>query len=320
LGPYQNGDAGTEIARVRKIIAVPNCYVPLFLSREVTASYFFQAIYPQIVLDGKEQACAPFIKFFQVAITKTQANANTSALDTIAPTAPPRNVTLLDSSRQLIEHHFPAMNQSIAALQQNQIAQQLAAHNQLSVKHRVEDENRRVEEKTITVEKWLGTTRFTRLLRVSAVQTEADLHPIWCLLANAKKKERLAILQSTLDENRESLGEYHLTFLANASLLNLMESLSYSMTSKDAIKTGFNPFIFGDSDMEAAQQANTRVELMLSGGASPSLADAEAALSTKINLPTSDGSSHHIRRQQILAMSLFPVNHHFTGRLAKGPL
>ena len=32
LGPYQNGDAGTEVAQVRKIIAIPNCYVPLFLA------------------------------------------------------------------------------------------------------------------------------------------------------------------------------------------------------------------------------------------------------------------------------------------------
>ena len=55
LGPYQNGDAGTETNRVRKIIAILNCYVPLFLAREVKASYFFNAIYyPQIVLDGKE--------------------------------------------------------------------------------------------------------------------------------------------------------------------------------------------------------------------------------------------------------------------------
>ena len=89
LGPYQNGDAGTELARVRKVIALPHCYVPLFLAREVTASYFFTAIYPQIVLDNKEQACQPLIKYFQVAITKLQANANDSPLDTTAPVAPP---------------------------------------------------------------------------------------------------------------------------------------------------------------------------------------------------------------------------------------
>ena len=312
LGPYQNGDAGTIVARVRKIIAIPNCYVPLFLAREVTASYFFTAIHPQIVLDGKEQACAAFIKYFQVAITRIQPNNDTSPLDTNAPIAPPRNVNLLDYRRQILEHHFPSMNQSLAILQQNQIAQQLAAHNQLSVQHRVEDEERRIKEKTITVEKWLGYTRFTRLLRISAVQGEADLHPIWLKLANAKKKERLSILQSHLDENRESLGEYHLSFIANAALLNLLESLSYAMVSKDAIETGLNPFFFGDSDMEASQQANARVELMLAGGASPSLADAEAALATKINMPQADGSSRNIRRQQILSMSIFPLQHQFT--------
>ena len=86
------------------------------------------------------------------------------------------------------------MNQSLAALQQNQIAQQIASHNQLAVKHRVEDESHRVQEKNVTVEKWLGLTRFTRLLRVSAVQSEADIHPIWAQIANAKKKERLTIL------------------------------------------------------------------------------------------------------------------------------
>ena len=106
------------------------------------------------------------------------------------------------------------------------------------------------------MEKWLGLTQFTRLLPISAVQAKSDLHPIWHQLVNAKKKERLALVQSVMDENRESIGEYHLTFLANASLLNLIESLSYSMVSKDAIKIGFNPFLLGDTGMEASQQAN----------------------------------------------------------------
>ena len=87
------------------------------------------------------------------------------------------------------------------------------------------------------------------------------------------------------------------------------------MVSKDAIETGLNPFLFGDSDMEASQQANARIELMLAGGASPSLADAEAALATKINMPSADGSSRNIRRQQILAMSIFPPQHQFTNWL-----
>lgn len=48
---------------------------------------------------------------------------------------------------------------------------------------------------------------------------------------------------------------------------------------ENTIKTSFNPFLFGDADMEAAQQANARVELMLSGGASPLLADADDLIS-----------------------------------------
>ena len=37
--------------------------------------------------------------------------------------------------------------------------------------------------------------------------------------------------------------------------------------------------------MKASQQANARIELMLVCGASPSLADVEAVLATKINMP-----------------------------------
>ena len=80
-----------------------------------------------------------------------------------------------------------------------------------------------------------------------------------------------------MDENRKSIGEYRLTFLTNASLLNLIESLSYSMVSKDAIETGFNPFLFGDTDMEASQQASWNQPLAWGCGSSFSHQDQSAS-------------------------------------------
>ena len=74
FGPYAAQDANTEVVRVRKIIPILFKYVSLFLAREVSPRYFFEHIHPQMITDGIDNACAPFIRFFKIAITRSAAN------------------------------------------------------------------------------------------------------------------------------------------------------------------------------------------------------------------------------------------------------
>ena len=48
---------------------------------------------------------------------------------------------------------------------------------------------------------------------------------------------------------------------------------------------------------------------MMSGGANPTLADAQEALKSKITMPPADGSNRNVRRKQIFMMTLLPAGH-----------
>ena len=308
FGPYAAQDANTEVVRVRKTIPIPFKYVSLFLAREVTPTYFFNHIYPQMVTDGVEQACLPFVHFFQIAMTRQAAN-QASALEVPLLVAPARNSQLLEVRHQLIQHHFPQINQSLVGLQQNQIATQLALMRQQQELSKVQEEQRKQDEKETSVEKILGKERLSTLLRLSRVNSESALAPFWSRLADVKKSSWLSVLQAFLDNNREQLGEKHLTFPADNALLNTALSMVWGMVTKDSIETGINLFRLSDTDLESAQQRLAEVELIMSGGANPSLADAQEALKSKITMPPSDGSNRNVRRMQILMMTLLPAGH-----------
>ena len=65
LGPYNAGDAVTEVIRVRCTIVIPFAYVNAFLANEVTPQFFWETIYPQIGMGGREADCLALLRFFK---------------------------------------------------------------------------------------------------------------------------------------------------------------------------------------------------------------------------------------------------------------
>ena len=155
----------------------------------------------------------------------------------------------------------------------------------------------------------MGHERFDLLLRLSRAQNEQQLAPIWSRLANTKKSSWASTVQAAYDSVKENLNEPHLTMVANTAMVNTTVSLSWYLTTKDAIDTGINPFRFGETDLEAAQQLQATIELMLSGQANPTLADAQHVLDTKVVLPSPDNSNRNVRRMQIWALTWLPNPH-----------
>ena len=89
---------------------------------------------------------------------------------------------------------------------------------------------------------------------LSRVNSESALAPFWSRLADVKKSSWLSVLQAFLDNNREQLGEKHLTFPADNALLNTALGLVWGMVTKDSIETGINLFQLSDTDLESVQQ------------------------------------------------------------------
>ena len=67
---------------------------------------------------------------------------------------------------EVIQKHFPELNQGLAILQQNQIAQQIASFTTMQQQTHIDDENHRLTEKNQTIDKFLGQERIDRLLRL----------------------------------------------------------------------------------------------------------------------------------------------------------
>jgi hypothetical protein len=89
---------------------------------------------------------------------------------------------------------------------------------------------------------------------LSRVNSESALAPFWSRLADVKKSSWLSIIQAFLDNNKEQLGEKHLTSLTNKALLNTALSMVQGMVTKDSIDTGINLFQLSDTDLESVQQ------------------------------------------------------------------
>ena len=308
LGPYADGDAGTEVIRVRRTIVIPFSYVNVFLANEVTPRFFWETIHPQIITDGREADCLALLRFFQVAITQTP-NGGPSVLELPALPAAGRDQVIHQARTRILHHHLPGLSTQHQANQQNAIATQLANIATQQQQFRQEDQNAKTLASARTVQTWLGDQAFDKLLRYSHSADEAGLAPIWGQLARAKKADWLSIVQAQYDHYREQLNEEHLTMMADMSLLTTTIHLSWGMATKDSITTGIQPFRFPDTDTEAYEQRNSEIELMLSGSTQTTLADARTISQAKLILPSNESSLRNVRRLQIWALTFLPANH-----------
>ena len=81
------------------------------------------------------------------------------------------------------------------------------------------------------------------------------------------------------------------------------------MAILDAIGTGIQFFQFGDTELEAAQIRQSKMDLMLSSTDKSSLYDAIEAPDVKIQLPPSYRSNRNVRRLKIWLLSILLANH-----------
>ena len=64
---------------------------------------------------------------------------------------PGRNIEFLKRRDEVVHKHFPELNQGLAVLQQNQIAQQIASFTTMQQQNQIDDENCRLAEKNQTL-------------------------------------------------------------------------------------------------------------------------------------------------------------------------
>ena len=310
LGPYANGDANTEVVRSRYIIPIPFKYANIFLASGITPRRFFLEVYPLMVTDQIEQDCLSLIRFMQIALTIPGPNLP-STIEVAAPIAPPRDTRLLDIREAIIQHHFPALNQSLVGLQQSQIAVQLSHLNQQMAQNRADDIAKLADAKAVSLETHYGRPKLDSLLCLSRVANEQGLAPLWLRIPKlkSKKKDVVNLVTELMNEYKDQIGAPHLTVSFNLSMAESLLAMQFDMVHRDSLQTGLNLFLFGDIDEEASLILNNQINLLMSG-VTTTLADAKSALKTNVTMPPGDGGSlRYVQRYLVFLMTILPDAH-----------
>jgi hypothetical protein len=311
LRPYANGDANTQVVRSRYLIPIPFKYVNIFLASGITPRRFFLEVYPLMVTDQIEQDCLSLIRFMQITLTVPGPNLP-SPIEVVVPIAPPRDTRLFDIREAIIQHHFPALNQSLVGLQQSQIAVQLSHLNQQMARHRADDQAKLADAKAVSLETHYGHPKLDSLLcSISRVANEQGLAPLWLRIhkLKSKKKDVVNLVTELMNEYKDQIGAPHLTVSFNLSMAESLLAMQFDMVHRDSLQTGLNLFLFGDIDEEASLILNNQINLLMSG-VTTTLADAKSALKTNVTMPPGDGGSlRYIQRYLVFLMTILPDSH-----------
>ena len=320
VGPLVAGDPDTIDIRTRFTVAIPNKYAGLFLSQPdgVTPRYYFETIHPVIAADGMEATCMPLTHFCQAALTIAAAGGS-SPVEVVMPTPPARHVPLLSHAATILHHHLPALTTGNGGgISLTPLVNTIVAGQQQRAAELAQAQADKLRKDNMTVESWLGPENFQRLLKYCGAAVEADLPPLWSALAKATAKDRLGIFQGKVSNEFIAMGAMYETYTPNLYLLTEVTSLRWTMLNPDALDTGSlgNAFLFTDSDVEVEQGISRQIGFVQSGGAAPSLADAQILLKMKVNMPGPDDSIRAVRRMQAVYRAILPVGHPLTNFLA----
>ena len=205
FGPYQAGDAGTELVRVRRSAFCPAKYTALILEAPVTSRAAFELLYTQLTADNKLVECNLLVKFLQAALTQTTNNVP-SPIAQVAPTAPLADGLLMSYRDVILKRDFPLLDRNLPQLQQHNIANQLSQLVANAKQHRTDALLQKQQDKVKSPESFFGATGVATLIRLARVADQDHLPPIYGRLASAAHHARLSELQWAIDIVKNRLG------------------------------------------------------------------------------------------------------------------
>ena len=275
IGPFAAADAGTEVRRLRRCAYVPPKYIGLFLEQDLTPREACERGCAAIEHDGLDADLDDLCFWLRAAMTCQVAGAN-SPLVIDHPLAPVANHLLSSHRRQLLFLNLPALSstsvgqgaQLIAGAVGNLMDQQGQFH-QVDIAHRAE--------KVKTPATLLGSSVNT-LLRLSQVDTIAELGPVWWEMALETKTQQRNVLQQAVDVAMGiCLPGVLRTHVVTPSLAKKLLTLEFRMTNPDDLSTGIQPFIMVQTTAAQRQQAQDLVHVYeaVMGGATATVADAQ---------------------------------------------
>ena len=321
IGPYANGDAGTDVIRTRQYMYCPAKYVHLFLEHRLTPRQAWERVVGAITNDGAAVACAPLVNWIRAACT-IAPNRPVPSVQRASPVVPLADVALQDHRHTIVSRDLPARTgpQEPALGSALQIASAIGALASEQREARAEVAATAAHDKTKTPEYKWGTLLGT-LLRVGQVGTADDLQPVYHALASAPKKLERPTIQSHVDAAADLMGNSNAPIIT-ASLATKIASLQFGMTDLDDLEDGVQPFSVGYRTPTSARIARTQVgdyDTLLQSNAGATLTDIQQFRDAdKVTLPTEVLQVSATLRSYLLVLNvLLGANHVLTVEFEK---
>jgi hypothetical protein len=302
LGPYNDGDLGTELVRPRNLQLLPSRYAALLVNRDsITPKQAYIELAAALTGDGNLEACVDMLTWLRAACTARPAAAGggpvqSPVLYTLRPIFAPERVSRFVASK--IMGDLPALRNPAVYGPPAPVAPQLAAadlaglvHNLAQAQRNAGTERRAQEREPKTIQEAYREI-YPLLLRHCRVEDPLDAPIVWNRLANAQKGEYYTILNQeclAVCRARGWAPELY-TPVITTTLRQTILAHQFAGASTDDLATGCNPFLVvysGATDNAHAQEAATLGQQLELGSHNVTLADVQTIKAKeRVRFPT----------------------------------
>jgi hypothetical protein len=316
VGPFVEGDAGTEVARTRQYMYVPPKYVPILLEQRLSPREAWTRVQGAITLDGAAEACAPLLTWLRATCT-IATNRPVPAVQRSPPIVPLADLALQAHRQEILARDLPARTTATPADPGSsiQVAAAIGALASEQRDARAEAIASKVASSAKTPEARWGTMALNLLQFAQVIQSD-QLAPVWQALAEAPKRLERQTLQIWADKVANDL-KFPSAPIVTSTLATKIVALQLAMTDLDDLEDGVQPFNVGYRNAAATKAARVSTEnydLLLQGSAGATLPDIQLFRDAdRVTLPTDVlHVSATLRNFQVLLHLLLGASHVLT--------
>jgi hypothetical protein len=316
VGPFAANDPNTEQVRARFLCPIPQRYVGLCVNRTYTPQAFWTDVIGQVRQDQLTVDCNVLVNWARVASTYGPPDA---AGQSTFPLAIDGGLRVPLADEQLaarrwnwVVEDLPALGHTGTTLER-QFLQQNAVFGNLLQQQVENAQAARAADKAPKEFSAIYPQAAVEIQMLCEAATEANLPPIWKLLANLKKKEAVMAVSHLIEARARDLDSYKVAPVVTPELLERIYSFKAGSVDVDDITAGFSLFLLTTGSPEANTQARERsvVYGMLHGGqVAPSLDQLRELIATAPQMAhTLIGLERNYQGYSTLLDVLLGVNH-----------
>ena len=280
MGPFADGDAGTDEVHVRNTVYLPPMFVSLMLEEEMTPRDAWYRLAGAIQNEGKMVECKPVIDWLKVALTR-HSNGNPSHLVTTPFATLLSNHTLMEHQWQLVVMEIPARDPALSRGIKDRIANELGTL--VGMQKEVDDDRKADKarrENKLPNEVFGG--RIASIMRLCNVARETDLPAVWLELARTRVKQHRGVIQKCINATAVDIAD-GLSIIITTTLAKKITTLEFIIRNKQSLESGVHPFTFNQYHTEKREQAaevTSLYDFVNGGQVGVGLADAQVLLAS----------------------------------------